>query len=99
VKPVVVNPEAEIELVEAAKYYEDQARGLGGVFAIAVEAMIVEIESNPGQFSKVGISVRRAVMERFPYSIIFSVEPDCLRVLAIAHQKRRPNCWKGRKTP
>ena len=98
-KPVVVNPEAEIELIEAAKYYVEQARGLGDVSAIAVEAVIKEIESNPGQFSRVGVSIRRAVMERFPYGIIFSIEPDCLRILAIAYQKRRPNYWKGRKAP
>jgi len=40
---------------------------------------------------------RRYLLRRFPYSIIYQVSTDELRVIAVAHQRRRPGYWAGRK--
>ena len=41
--------------------------------------------------------VRRFVLERFPYTVIFEVLADRVLVLAVAHARRRPNYWKRRR--
>ena len=40
--------------------------------------------------------IRRLVLTRFPYKLLYSIEPDHLYVLAVAHQHRRPSYWVGR---
>jgi hypothetical protein len=36
-------------------------------------------------------------MRRFPYSLIYTVIGDEVRILAVAHHSRRPGYWRGRK--
>jgi hypothetical protein len=40
--------------------------------------------------------IRRITLTRFPYKLLYSIEPDCLYVIAIAHQHRKPDYWVGR---
>jgi plasmid stabilization system protein ParE len=40
--------------------------------------------------------VRKRHIARFPYALIYSVRPDEIRVLAVAHHSRRPFSWRGR---
>lgn len=42
-------------------------------------------------------TTRRFPLRRFPYSIIYQLKPDEIRVIALAHQSRRPGYWRGRK--
>jgi len=39
---------------------------------------------------------RRRVLRRFPYSIVFLLEPAEIVIVAVAHHKRRPGYWIGR---
>jgi hypothetical protein len=39
---------------------------------------------------------RRYVFRRFPYSLVYKVYGDLVRVLAVAHDKRRSNYWVSR---
>jgi hypothetical protein len=41
-------------------------------------------------------NMRRYVMRRFPYSIIYVIVDDQLRVLSVAHHSRRPGYWQDR---
>jgi hypothetical protein len=36
-------------------------------------------------------------LRRFPYSIVYLLLPEEIRVLAIAHQRRKPGYWSGRR--
>lgn len=89
-------PEADEELREAARYYESEARGLGLAFVIAVHRAVGELQLHPESSPEVRPGLRRKVLKRFPYSIIFSLDADSLIIVAVAHQKRRPNYWKAR---
>lgn len=40
---------------------------------------------------------RRFVMNRFRYSVIYTVSSEEIRILAVAHHSRRPGYWRGRK--
>jgi toxin ParE1/3/4 len=101
VKPVRVEPEAKQELSAAAEWYEQQREGLGRELLAEVDAVFTEIARNPSRFplyprAASDLGVRRAAARRFPYSIAFIELATVVRVLAIAHEKRRPGYWVGR---
>lgn len=88
--------DADAEVTEAARYYEMQVEDLGVSFLDELDAALERIETHPRAASLVGREVRRAVLERVPYSVFYVIEPDRIRVIAVAHQKRRPNYWRTR---
>jgi hypothetical protein len=89
---VSFHPLAEQELNEAASYYEAGSPGLGATFLNEVEHAINQILEHPKAALLVNRVVRRKLVRRFPYSVMYSVQ-----TLAIANQKRRPFYWRGRK--
>lgn len=88
---------ADRELIEAAAYYEKESPGLGVAFITAVEACISEIVEHPESGTRVHGVVRRRLVRRFPYSVLYSIQGDVIRVLAVAHAKRRPMYWVDRE--
>jgi toxin ParE1/3/4 len=55
------------------------------------------IRENPSAASPLTGKVRRLLARRFPYGVIYSVTPSEIRILAIAHLKRRLLYWAGRQ--
>lgn len=94
--PVILSPEAEIDLSDAYVWYESQVSGLGEEFIIGVDASIHTIRRNPEIFQVVHRDIRRSLMRRFPFGIFFIIEPDHIRVLAVFHAHRDPKIW-GKK--
>ncbi len=88
---------AELELNEAAKYYESKVNGLGLAFLSEVERVTRQIENNPESAPRILKAVRRKLLRGFPYSAMYSIVDDSVRILAIANQKRRPFYWRGRQ--
>jgi plasmid stabilization system protein ParE len=91
------HPLAEQELNEAASYYNAASPGLGSAFLDEVEHAGKQILEHPEAAPLVNRVVRRKLIRRFPYSVMYSVQTDTIRILAIANQKRRPFYWRGRK--
>jgi len=77
-------------------YYEQESRGLGVKFLDEIEGYIDAIIKNPNAGKRVRGQVRRRILRRFPYGILYSVNNDGIRVLAIMNLKRRPLYWVGR---
>ena len=88
---------AESELLEASEYYELRVKGLGAALISEVERAIRLIRKNPESAPKILKTVRRKVLWHFPYSVMYSVSGNSIRILAIANQKRRPFYWRRRK--
>lgn len=91
-----LTPEAESDLAEAFGYYEAQLSGLGLEFLETVEHQFELILENPAQYQVLHNQVRRAVVRRFPYAILYLVETEAVIVLAVEHQARDPDRWKRR---
>ncbi len=91
------HPVAEQELNEAAAYYEAESRGLGAAFLKEVEHAVQHVLGYPESAPLVNRLVRRKLVRRFPYAIMYSIIPKGIRILAIANQRRRPFYWRGRK--
>ncbi|MGO9127688.1 MAG: type II toxin-antitoxin system RelE/ParE family toxin [Terriglobales bacterium] len=94
--PVVWIPEADADLREARKWYDDIRRDLGERFALAVEATVEAIAENPLQFPVVYRGRRRAGVRRFPYGVFFEVQEQRIVVMACFHGKRNPKRWQRR---
>jgi toxin ParE1/3/4 len=87
---------AERELNDAALYYEQERTGLGVKFLDEVERVISSMIRNPNAGKQVRGRVRRRISRKFPYGILYSVNADGIRILAIMNLKRRPLYWVGR---
>lgn len=88
---------AEIELNDASIFFENEREGLGLRFLSATQAAVTHIQVHPQASPIIIKDIRRKVLRKFPYSIIYSIKPDRIRILAIASQKRRPFYWRGRE--
>lgn len=93
---------AAAEAAEAAAWYEDQRPGLGSEFRSEFRAAIDRLHEGvvPGKQWRGPLGergVRRLLMRRFPFSVVFvTAGAEDAVVLAIAHQRRRPNYWRDR---
>ena len=87
---------AKLELNEAAQYYESESPGLGQAFITAVERCTDEIIQYPEAGLVVRGSIRRRLIRRFPYAVLYRVKPTEVRILAVMNLKRRPAYWVGR---
>jgi toxin ParE1/3/4 len=98
-KPVVLHDQAKAELLEAAAWYERQSRGLGGRFRSAVEEAVQRIHENP-QFGPRYASTRfrYVLVHHFPYVIFYCKGDRVIRVMAVAHGRRKPGYWRNRGT-
>jgi toxin ParE1/3/4 len=90
------HPEAKDEFNEAIEYYEDCESGLGYDFSIEVHAAIQNIVNYPTAWPIVEEDVRRCLVNRFPYGIIYSIERGEIFILAVMHLRRHPDYWKTR---
>jgi hypothetical protein len=92
---------AELESAEAAAWYDDQRSGLGDEFLSEVAEAFDRIRRDRHRFSRLETyagehDVRRCVLDRFPYLIVFACLTDETLVVAIAHARRRPLYWLER---
>jgi len=79
-----LNP-AEEEMTEASLFYEAAAPGLGKGFLDDVQHVISSLREHPYLGQEVDRSLRRILLHRFPFSLIYSVEVDAILVVAVAH--------------
>jgi plasmid stabilization system protein ParE len=42
-------------------------------------------------------SVRRRLLRKFPYALLYKIKPTDILILAVMNLKRRPTYWVGRE--
>ena len=95
--PVIFTLAARAELMDAQDWYESEASGLGRRFRAEVDAVVRRMSATPYQFPVIHKSVRRALLRRFPYALMFVIESDeTLTVIACFHGSRDPVHWERR---
>ena len=93
---LTIRPEAETDLAEACRWYEERRHDLGSESPISVEATLESIQRHPQSFPVVHSQIRRALLRRFPYGVFYVVEEHAVAVLAVFHASRDPNRWQNR---
>jgi len=86
---VRVRPEAELDLVVAAAWYETQRRGLGREFVDELSRVVSSLAENPLLHADVFDGVRRVFARRFPYVVSFKIIDNDVVVISILHMRRR----------
>jgi toxin ParE1/3/4 len=100
-KPVRFEDEAAAEYREAGRWYEERRSGLGLEFFDAIDVALRQIVRLPQAGAPVPLvhpelQVRRAPVARFPYHVVYLETLVDIRVLAVAHDRRRPAYWQSR---
>jgi toxin ParE1/3/4 len=91
------NPQARVELKEAAAYYGLESDALRERFLSAVEEAIEQVVASPEAARVVRGDVRRQPLRRFPYGLLYTIRGHEVRILAVMHRRRRPFYWWGRE--
>lgn len=92
--PLIIRPEAEADLAEAAAWYA--RAGHEKRFEQRIDEALARIAGGPLHCQVVYEDVRRALVRRYPYAVFYVVEPHRVVVLAIMHQRRDPARWPRR---
>ena len=92
-----VSPEAERELTEGALFYAREGDAELDFAFITEFERILALRTRHAQLGAQWRKPRTMPLRRFPYSVIYYVRGDELRVVALAHHRRRPEYWARRK--
>jgi len=92
-----VTPEAEVDIFQAALWYESERSALGSEFMLAVREMLARVEKLPLRFPEVAPGIRRGMLPRFPFGVFFALEEHGPTVVAVMHLHRDPSRWTRRR--
>ena len=96
---LLFHPDAEAEFVAAISYYEECDPGLGLDFAREVQQALRRVGDYPRLWPEIAREVRRCLVRRFPFGVLYSMEPDGIFILAVMHLHREPAYWQRRQRP
>jgi plasmid stabilization system protein ParE len=94
--PVRLLPEAKAEFDNDTDRYESQQAGLGVDFVAKVGEVLNRIAHNPRLHAKVYHDVRKTVVRRFPYVVLYREDPGEVVVISVFHTSRDPAAWQSR---
>jgi plasmid stabilization system protein ParE len=96
---LVLAPEAEDDLQDAATWYDAQQPGLGDAFLRSVDASFARIRRFPRSFPTNDQDIRSALLRRFPYAVLFRIRETRIEVIAVWHGRRAAEGWRERLSP
>jgi plasmid stabilization system protein ParE len=96
VTQVTVLSAAELDLRLAVEFYSRERQGLGTEFLREFEAVSDGLAQHPEIGSPIRKGVRKLLLKRFPYMLVYRIEPEQVLILAVAHQRHHPDIWLGR---
>jgi len=90
------HPAAEMELAAPVKIGETRSLGLGRDLEEEVRRVTELLCDMPQLGQPVDSRHRKFPLNRFPFGLIFRVDGELLRIIAIAHRRQRPGYWTAR---
>jgi plasmid stabilization system protein ParE len=90
------HPEAQAEYSAAVRWYEEHSPRAAIRFEKEVERVLDLIVAGPDIFPKYDAENRFAIVNRFPYSVVYQVHERAVYVVAVAHASRLPDYWRDR---
>ncbi len=87
---------AQTELDQAFEWYETQQKDLGLQLLNEFDAAMRRIINYPESYVLIETDVRRCLVKRFPYGILYGIDTDKIIVIALAHLHRKPDYWMDR---
>ena len=93
---VEFHPAAEQELAAAVTLGEQRSSGLGGELLAEAKRIAELLCDTPNIGEAIDARHRRFPMRRFPFALIYRIDADLLRVIALSHRRQRPGYWRDR---
>jgi len=87
---------ARDEYNDAVAYYDLMRPGLGLEFKTEVRLAVDRMKHFPLAWPLERGEVRKCLVHRFPYKLLYAVEAERLLIVAVAHQHRQPDYWADR---
>jgi plasmid stabilization system protein ParE len=87
---------AQQELDSAVAWYNQQSEGVGQGFLDELDRAVRRTVKFPLSCPEIEPGIRRRLMARFPYGLIYSIDGDTVVIVAVAHLHRRPRFWIDR---
>jgi plasmid stabilization system protein ParE len=87
---------ARREFDEAKEFYEIEQPGLGAKFEEQIRHSLLRIRQYPQAWPPERKEIRRYIVHKFPYKILYSIQDNKIVVLAFAHLHRQPDYWIDR---
>lgn len=81
------------EYLDAVDFYNLQSEGLGNKFITEIQKTLNIIKKYPKSYSPFTSNSRKAVVNVFPYNLIYAINQNKIVILAVAHQNRKPKYW------
>lgn len=89
--------EAVDEVEAVARWYAERSSTAAIAFSDEIDAAESAIVRLPEAWPSFDHGTRRYLLRRFPYSVVYRVEPDRIVIVAVAHARRRPGYWRWRR--
>jgi plasmid stabilization system protein ParE len=89
---------AQSEVDDTFAWYETQSQGLGTQFLDDFDRAVRRIAAYPFASTEIEEGLRRCLLSRFPYGIIYGIDSETIIVVAVAHLHREPRYWIDRLT-
>ena len=94
--PLRFHPDVQQELRDAYLWFESNAEGLGEDLLQELDQSYLVIQQIPMTWPAVAPGIRRYLLKRFPYGVLYKVDDQGIQVVAIMHLSRRPGYWQKR---
>jgi toxin ParE1/3/4 len=95
-----VHPDVYAELEGSRSWYEERAKNLGKEFLGEVDRAVNAVQRAPIMWpwydEQQGL--RRFLVHRFPYAVIYKPTYSLIQIIAVMHLRRHPDYWKSRTT-
>ena len=95
-REIKYHPKALAEAFKSARYYNRRSLGLGAEFFEEIDSVVRQLQVDPSRQKPDANGVRSWPMKRFWFRIYYFLDPNRIRILAVAYPKRRPGYWRQR---
>ena len=86
---------AEDDITEIFDWYLQRSPRAAARFLAAVDAGMATISERPKAYRKIRVDVRKTLLRRFPYHLLFRVLPTEIEVIGCFHIRRDPRVWQA----
>lgn len=93
---IIFHRDVRDDIKSSYQWYERQAEGLGEDFLKELEASFKHIAETPELYSVMKPPIRRCVLQKFPFSVLYRIRTDVIYVVAVMHNRRKPSYWHKR---
>jgi plasmid stabilization system protein ParE len=94
--PLIIKPEAELDIKQAFEWYESKQAGLGRGFVTHLDQTFLSVSQSPESRAVVEQEARLALVRHFPFVVCYTFDGSTVFVHCVFHGHRDPTSWQSR---